>query len=714
MAATMFTGGDPNKVSKSGDTMTGPLILAGDPAVDLGAATKQYADENGGGGAVDSVNGQTGVVVLDASDVGADPTGTAASAASAALSSAQSYADSAVSTHSSDTTAVHGIADTANLVLTNDARLTNSRTPTAHASSHADGGSDEISIDGSQITGGSIAVARIPVGTTAGTVAAGDDARLTNARTPTAHAASHADGGSDEISIDASQVTTGTLATTRGGTGLGSFTSGAFVTATSTSALATTKTVPSGTVVGTTDTQTLSSKTLTSVPSITFTGDAAPSYAAGKLVYSTVDEALTFFNNEADISMQIGQEIYIRVRNDTGSTIANGAAVYISGVHASNIAQVTLARANAAATTVCAGLATHAIETGTIGYVCVLGLVHGLDTSAFTAGQIIFLSAAAAGALVNTSPAAPNYRYRIGIVTRAHASLGSIHVTPSTAALANGTANQVLGINTGGTAQEFKSVVGTTNQVDVTHTAGQIQVGISAGFTAASIGAQPVDADLTTMAGLTATTDNVIQSVGSAWASRTPAQLKATLALAKGDVGLGNVDNVQQQPIDSDLTAIAALAPTNDDIIQRKSGAWTNRTMTQLKTDLGLTNAITTRVMQIKVLDDTTTLTTGDGKVIVAVDASLNGKVISAAHAYVTTVSSSGLPTIQIRNVTTGNDVLSTRITIDASEFTSYTAAAAPVINTANDDVSTGQLLAVDIDVAGTGAKGLGVILTFS
>lgn len=37
------------------------------------------------------------------------------------------------------------------------------------------------------------------VGTTAGTVAAGDDARLTNSRTPTAHASSHVSGGSDEI-----------------------------------------------------------------------------------------------------------------------------------------------------------------------------------------------------------------------------------------------------------------------------------------------------------------------------------------------------------------------------------------------------------------------------------------------------------------------------------------------------------------------------------
>lgn len=44
--------------------------------------------------------------------------------------------------------------------------------------------------------------------------------------------------------------------------------------------------------------------------------------------------------------------------------------------------------------------------------------------------------------------------------------------------------------------------------------------------------------------------------------------------------------NANKQDADSDLTSIAALAPSNDDIIQRKAGAWTNRTISQLKTDL--------------------------------------------------------------------------------------------------------------------------------
>ena len=56
-------------------------------------------------------------------------------------------------------------------------------------------------------------------------------------------------------------------------------------------------------------------------------------------------------------------------------------------------------------------------------------------------------------------------------------------------------------------------------------------------------GKQPLDSDLTTIAGLTATTDNFMVAAASAWASRTPAQAKTALALVKGDVGLGNVDN---------------------------------------------------------------------------------------------------------------------------------------------------------------------------
>lgn len=43
---------------------------------------------------------------------------------------------------------------------------------------------------------------------------------------------------------------------------------------------------------------------------------------------------------------------------------------------------------------------------------------------------------------------------------------------------------------------------------------------------------------------------------------------------------------LNRDALDADLAAIAALSPSNNDIIQRKSGAWTNRTMSQLASDL--------------------------------------------------------------------------------------------------------------------------------
>jgi len=57
------------------------------------------------------------------------------------------------------------------------------------------------------------------------------------------------------------------------------------------------------------------------------------------------------------------------------------------------------------------------------------------------------------------------------------------------------------------------------------------------------IGAQPVDTELTSIAGLGVTNDSVLQGKAGVWALRTPAQLKTDLALAAADVGLGSVTN---------------------------------------------------------------------------------------------------------------------------------------------------------------------------
>ncbi len=70
--------------------------------------------------------------------------------------------------------------------------------PAAHAASHASGGSDAVTIAESQVAGLATDLA--------GKLSATDPS-VTNARTPTPHAASHASGGSDAVTIAESQVT---------------------------------------------------------------------------------------------------------------------------------------------------------------------------------------------------------------------------------------------------------------------------------------------------------------------------------------------------------------------------------------------------------------------------------------------------------------------------------------------------------------------------
>lgn len=68
-------------------------------------------------------------------------------------------------------------------------------------------------------------------------------------------------------------------------------------------------------------------------------------------------------------------------------------------------------------------------------------------------------------------------------------------------------------------------------------------------------GKQPLDSDLTTIAGLTATTDNFIQSKSSAWASRTPTQVTADLIAMVGDSGSGGTKGLVPAPAAGDAAA---------------------------------------------------------------------------------------------------------------------------------------------------------------
>jgi hypothetical protein len=78
----------------------------------------------------------------------------------------------------------------------------------------------------------------------------------------------------------------------------------------------------------------------------------------------------------------------------------------------------------------------------------------------------------------------------------------------------------------------------------VTHNVGDPGFVAWANQTDADIAArQPLDADLTAIAALDSATAGALVTDGSGWIRKTYAQLKTALGLVKADVGLGNVDN---------------------------------------------------------------------------------------------------------------------------------------------------------------------------
>lgn len=189
---------------------------------------------------------------------------------------------------------------------------------------------------------------------------------------------------------------------------------------------------------------------------------------------------------------------------------------------------------------------------------------------------------------------------------------------------------------------------------------------------------------LTGATNLTGANDVVSLNVGNGGAASIP------ITDSGGNFAATNVETALAELFTGKTSAAAALAAAQTEIADQK------------------------RVVEVLVSDPNgDPLTTGDGKAHFFIPPILNGHNLVDADACVTTVSTSGLPTIQVHNLTQAADMLSTRITIDENEKTSYTADAPPVIDGGNDDVATGDELRIDIDVAGTGTKGLAVILTF-
>lgn len=153
-----------------------------------------------------------------------------------------------------------------------------------------------------------------------------------------------------------------------------------------------------------------------------------PTYGEGKLFYDHTDHSLAYYNESENVTVNIGREELLRVYNNTGSVIDNGKLVYVNGAY-DGWPTVTMAQADTyAKSQATIGMATESIGAGEYGYICVNGIVHDLNMSAYAAGTLLYLSATTPGGITDVMPLQPNYVVKIGTCISASATIGEVHV----------------------------------------------------------------------------------------------------------------------------------------------------------------------------------------------------------------------------------------------------------------------------------------------
>ena len=141
-----------------------------------------------------------------------------------------------------------------------------------------------------------------------------------------------------------------------------------------------------------------------------------------KLSFNATDKTFDI-DTGVGVIIQIGQELLVKVRNTTGSTILNGSVVRITGA-SGNRPTIELAQANSLANIYgVVGIVTADITNNAVGFATVHGLVRDLNTSAFNDGDDLFLSDTVAGGFTNVEP---TLSIPIGKVTYSNPANGTI------------------------------------------------------------------------------------------------------------------------------------------------------------------------------------------------------------------------------------------------------------------------------------------------
>jgi hypothetical protein len=158
------------------------------------------------------------------------------------------------------------------------------------------------------------------------------------------------------------------------------------------------------------------------------TAATAPASAVGRTFWDDGTGASVLGLKGGNVDYYSGQQEFARVYNGSGAAMTKGQVVYIVGAQGNRL-DVRLARANVESTSAnTIGFVAEAIANGAEGWIQTTGPLYKLNTSALTAGQVLYLSPTTAGAYTATKPQAPDQLVVVGFVERVSATVGSIYI----------------------------------------------------------------------------------------------------------------------------------------------------------------------------------------------------------------------------------------------------------------------------------------------
>ena len=201
----------------------------------------------------------------------------------------------------------------------------------------------------------------------------------------------------------------------------------------------------------------------------------------GRLMWNDTDGTLEFGLKGGNVTLQIGQEQVVRVRNNTGSTLNEGTVCYFNGSDGTNF-NVTPAVASADPTSAqTMGVLTETLNTSSTqhGFLTTFGLVRNIDISYISGladGDQLYLDPTTAGRMTKTKPVAPEHLVYVGICLSAAGGgsnstifvkvqngyeLGELHDVDTTGA----TTGQVLQLQSDGVWKPSNAGAGTVSSI---------------------------------------------------------------------------------------------------------------------------------------------------------------------------------------------------------------------------------------------------------